>query len=58
MRLEEGNQRGEQIRLVRSGAKLVCPDSGQGKEPLSAPFVRQRGRKGGESECIGVVWRL
>jgi hypothetical protein len=58
MRLEEGDQRGEQARLVRPGAELVCPDSGQGEEPPRAPFVGKRGRERGESESIGVVWRL
>jgi len=58
MRFEEGDQSGEQPRLVRSRTKLVCPDSGQGKEPRPPPFVGQRGRKSGESESIGVVWRL
>ena len=53
MRFEESDQRGKQRRIVRPAAKLVCPDSGQVKEPLRPAFVRKRRRKSGEGERIG-----
>lgn len=58
MRLEESDQAGEKRRIGRAAAQLVCLDSGQGKEPLRAAFVRDRRRERGKSESIGVVWRL
>ena len=58
MRLEEGDEADEQCRLARAAPELVCLDSGQCEEPLRPPFVGNCRRKCGQSESIGVVWRL
>ena len=58
MRFKECDQAGEKGRVAGSAPKLICLDSGQGKEPLRAPFVGNGRRKRGKSESIGVVWRL
>src|SRR5438045_2992432 len=39
MRLQKGDQSGEQRRLPSSAAKLVCPDSGQRHAQRRPPFV-------------------
>ena len=53
MRFEKPQQRGKKRRLARSGAKLVCPDSGQIEEPLRPPLVAERCRKRGERKATG-----
>jgi hypothetical protein len=58
VRFEEGDQRREEARLAGPAAKLVCPNSGQGEEPPSAPFVSERRSKRGKGESKRVVWRL
>ena len=40
MGFEESDQGGKQCRIVHPVTKLVCPDSGQVKEPECAAFVR------------------
>ena len=57
MRFEKADQGREQRRVCRSGAKLVCPDSGQVDEPLSPPPVTERCRKRGKRERKGIIWR-
>jgi two-component system cell cycle response regulator DivK len=58
MRLQKGDQSGEKRRLPGPAAKLVCPDSGQGQEPLRAPFVGQGRSKRRKGERERVVWCL
>ena len=50
MRFEEPQQRGKDRRIVRLGAKLVCPDSGQIEEPLRPSLVAERCRKRGKGK--------
>ena len=57
MRFEETNAGGQQGRLGRAAAKLVCIDTGQVEEPLSPPFVGKRGGQGGQRQRIGVICR-
>ena len=47
VRFEEPDQRSEKHRITGSGTKLICPDSGQVKEPPRTPFV---GNGSGERE--------
>ena len=56
MRLEKPQQGGEQRGIAGSGAKLVCPDSGQVEEPLSPPLLANRCRKRGKRERKGIIW--
>jgi hypothetical protein len=42
MSLEKPDQARQKLRLARSRPKLICPDSGQVKEPLRSPFVTKR----------------
>ena len=58
VRFKKCDEASEERRLVGTSPKLVCLDSGQGEEPLCAPFVGNRRRERGQSESIGVVWRL
>lgn len=46
--LEEAQQRGEKRGIGRSGAQLVCPDSGQVEEPMCPAVVPERCRKRGK----------
>ena len=48
MRLEKPQQTGEQRGIAGSGAKRVCPDSGQVEEPPRPSAVAERCRKCGE----------
>ena len=55
---QKGNQAYEKRRVAGAAPELVCLDSGQCEEPLRPPFVGNCRRKCGQSESIGVVWRL
>ncbi len=56
MRFEEPQQRGKDLRIVRLGTKLVCPDSGQIEEPLRPSLVAERCRKRGKGKSNRVNW--
>lgn len=58
MSFEETENGGKQCRFVRPAAKLVCPDSGQVKEPLCPTNVRKRGRERGKRKRMRVIWCL
>jgi two-component system cell cycle response regulator DivK len=58
VRFEEDDQGGEKLRIAGPAAQFVCPDSGQGEEPLGAPFVGNHRCKSGKSDRYGVSWRL
>jgi len=55
VRFEKAQQRREQVRLTRSAAKLVGPDSGQVDEPLRPTLVTDRCRKRGEGKSHWVI---
>jgi hypothetical protein len=47
VRFEEGDQCGEQHRVVRPMAEFIRPDSSQREEPLGPTVVNKRCRKRG-----------
>jgi two-component system, cell cycle response regulator DivK len=58
MGFEEGDQRGQQHRVVRPTPEFIRPDSSQRKEPLRPTLVNERCRERGESKGYGIVWFL
>jgi two-component system cell cycle response regulator DivK len=57
VRLQKREQPHEQRRFARSASQLICPDSGQVKEPPCATFVGKRRCQRREGKNAGVVWR-
>ena len=55
MRLEESQQRREQIRLGGTASQLLRPDSGQVDEPLRPTLAPKRCRKCGEGKNHRVI---
>ena len=56
MRFEKTDQCSEQARFARSGAKLVCPDSGQLDEPLRPSGITKGYGKGAKGKLEGIIW--
>lgn len=57
MRLQETQQGGQQLRIVRPRTKLVRPDSGQLEEAAGPSLVAKRCCQDSKAEDRGIGWR-
>ena len=57
VRLQEPDQRREKLRLAGPRAKLICPDSGQVKEPPRPTFVGNSSGESKKRDRMRVGWR-